>query len=308
MSLAYWQLALDGRAPPPVIDHPECGYYRSPRRGAAPLPLVIWLDDFGEIMGRLGDQDLTRDRLNEVWSFCAAHPVTEEAYRAVAHRGEPWPDMDATVSEQLAGIGHNDAPLDPLEALRKEIDIAAGGADKYETIADDETMARAQTLRAQLLTLHGQADEECEAEYRPHKAKADGVKSKWKPLLDSATAAANRVKKAMDAYGTRKLEAAEAQRKAIEAERAKAAETGTPAPPPPPIVAAAPAKVKGATGRAASGKPTKIVKSITDIDAAFAYCKEQPEVRDAIMQAAQRLVTAGHVVPGTEVKEEMRYK
>lgn len=306
---SYWKSALAKTTPPPVIviDQPEPGFYRSRRKTGAPLPLAIWLDG-SAVRGRLGEQDVTRDRLNELWSFCATHPVTEEAYRAVAERGEPWPDIDETVNDQFAGMGHNNPPSDPLEAMRREIYIAAGGADKYETIADDEAMTRAQTLRAKLLELYGAADKHCEDEYRPHKAAADGVKTKWGPLLAAATTAAKRIKTAMDAYGTRKLQAAEAQRRQFEDEQHKAAEAGKPAPAPPPVVAAAPAKIKGATGRAASGKPVKIVQSITDYAACYAYVAEQPEVRDAIMAAAQRLVTAGHIVPGTEVKEEMRYR
>lgn len=304
---AFWKAALAKQSPPIVIDEPMPGFYRSRQRQGAPLPLAIWREG-GEVRGRLGNQDVTRDRLNELWSFCATHPVTEEAYRAVAEFGQPWPDIDGTVNDQLAEMGHNNPPTNPLETLRKEIDIAAGGADKYETINDDDTMTRAQTLRASLLELYGKADKQCEDEYRPHKAAADGVKTKWSPLLAVATTAAKRVKTAMDAYGTRKLQAAEAQRRQTEDEQRKAVEAGQPAPAPPPIVAVAPVKIKGATGRAASGKPIKIVQAITDYEACYAYVKEQTEVREAIKSAAQRLVTAGHTVPGTEVKEEMRYR
>lgn len=304
---AYWKSALAGAKPQIIIDEPMPGFYRSRRKTGLPTPLAIWSEN-GEVKGRLGDQDLTRDRLNELWSFCATHPITEEVYRAVAERGEPWPDIDTTVNDQIAGQGHNSQAISPLEAIRKEIDIVAGGVEKYETINDDETLTRAQTLRASLLELHGKADKQCEDEYRPHKAAADGVKTKWGPVLVAATNAAKRIKAAMDAYGTRKFEAAAAQLRQIEDDRRKAAEAGQPAPPPPPVVAAAPAKIKGAVGRAASSKTVKVVKAVTDQDAAYAYLKEQPEVRDAIMDAAQRLVTAGHTVPGTEVKEEIRYR
>ena len=329
MSYAYWLAALaakkNGTAPPvAVVDQPEWGFYRSPRRGDVPLPLAIWSDgsfglhDDDALCGRLGSKEISRDRLNEVWMFACGHPITEEVYRAVAERGEPWPDIDATVNDHLAA-GHNSAAADPLETLRQKIDIAAGGADKYETIADDDAMTRAQTLRARLMELSGTADKHCEDEYRPHKVAADAVKTKWSPLMAVATAAAKRIKAAMDAYGTRKFQAAEAQRRAVEDEQRKAveaqrkaAEAGEPAPPPPPpsppAPAAAPAKIKGATGRAASGRMVKVVKSITDYALCYAYVADQPEVRASIMEAAQRLTTAGQNVPGTEVKEEMKYR
>lgn len=306
----YWKDALAGHSPAPIVDDPQPGFYRSRRKAGAPLPLAIWIED-GKVTGRMGGGDdareLTRDRLNEVWNFACANPVTEEAYRAVAERGEPWPDMDATVSDQLAQSGHNRPPTDPATLLHEQIEAASAGASEYATIASDEALARAQTLRSRLLELSGEADKTRKAEKAPHQAKADAVDDQWMPLVKKAKEFADKIKSAMNAWGTKKHEAAEAQRRAIEAAQRKAMEEGRPAPAPPPVVPAAPAKVKGAAGRAASGTPVKVVKAITDYAACYAYVSEQPEVRDAIMQAAQRLVTAGHTVPGTEVKEEIRY-
>ena len=156
--------------------------------------------------------------------------------------------------------------------------------------------------------MRGEADKHRKAEKQPHQDKADAVDAKWMPLVKKAKEYADKVLASMNVWATKKHEAAEKQRREIETAQRKAAEANKPAPTPPPVVAAAPAVVKGAAGRAASGKVVKVVKSVTDWAACYAYMYEQPEVRDAIMAAAQRLVTAGHVVPGTEVKDEMRYR
>lgn len=304
---AYWSAALAGAKPQIIIDEPMPGFYRSRRKTGLPTPLAIWSEN-GEVKGRLGDQDLTRDRLNELWSFCATHPITEEVYRAVAERGEPWPDIDGAVHDHMIGPGHNNPPTDPTELLREQIDAASKGADDYALIESDEALTRAQTLRSRLLELRKSADDHRVTEKQPHQDAAKSVDEKWMPLVKRAKELADKINAAMNAWGTKKHEAAEKQRREIEDANRKAAEANKPAPAPPPIVAAAPAVVKGAVGRAASGRPVNVVKAVTDQDAAYSYLKEQPEVRDAIKEAAQRLVTAGHTVPGTEVKEEIRYR
>ena len=91
------------------VDTPECGFYRkgvyqrgiirkgvfTPQEGANSRrigwePVAVFMN--GDVMtGRVGDTDMTGDALNELWSWIAGNPISEETYRAVAEHGEAWP-------------------------------------------------------------------------------------------------------------------------------------------------------------------------------------------------------------------------
>ena len=93
------------------VDDPQCGFYRkgvyergitrngvfipteganSKRIGWEPVAIFI-AGDAPVMVGRVGDHDLTGDDLNELWTWVAGNPISEETYRAIAENGETWP-------------------------------------------------------------------------------------------------------------------------------------------------------------------------------------------------------------------------
>ena len=46
-------------------------------------PVAIFMNE-NVMTGRIGDVDVTGDDLNELWTWVAGNPITEESYRADA--------------------------------------------------------------------------------------------------------------------------------------------------------------------------------------------------------------------------------
>ena len=110
----YWRAALAGEKPKMYVDDPQCGFYRTAIREHLPLkngqgsgwkrtgwePVAIFMIGeqltavigvSGEITG-MAQQTMTGDKLNEIWTYCAGNPISEEEYRSVAERNEGWSD------------------------------------------------------------------------------------------------------------------------------------------------------------------------------------------------------------------------
>lgn len=322
----FWQAALAGQKPEMNADNPHPGFYRTRRKNKAGqisyLPVAYFVRD-NELICFVGDDEVPLERGQEIWTYTGQHPVTEEAYRAVAERGENWPDIDAVVASQSTQLSNN-PPTDPAELLKEQIESAAAGIGDYAVIDSDAIRDRAQSLRSRLLELRLAADKEKDTAKRPHIEAGKQIEAKWKPLIEAAKSAADTIATAMGLWEDKKRKAAAearaaaeaASRKAAaEAEAAarKAAEEGRPAPIAAPIPVAAPipqvapAPIRGGYGRAASVK-VKPVATVVDYLAAVAYLIEQPDIRAAIDKTAQRLVDDGHTVPGVTVEEKAKIK
>jgi hypothetical protein len=94
----YWRDALEGRFGPVHTDDPRPGFYRTKivRGKDSPwTPVAIWQSEDGTLTALrhhfVVEAPLIVDP-NEIWTFCADYPITEEAYRAVAEHKRPWPD------------------------------------------------------------------------------------------------------------------------------------------------------------------------------------------------------------------------
>jgi len=310
----YWQNALNGKFGPVHEGDAQPGFYRKRTRREGPfVPVAIWHD--GEKMvavvgGKPADP-------SAIWTFVCQHPITEAEFRKVEAGGQ-WSDMDEGIAEH-ADRRNSDA-ADPAEALKDQIDGALERLADYATIATDEQVAKAQSLRARLNELSREADKNRKDEKEPHLEASRAVDAKWQPLVKSAKSGADQVAKAMSAYETEKLRAQrEAQRKAEEearkreeAERA-AKDAGEPVPatpePPQPEDPAPQVEttIRGGYGRAAAVKTVKVA-TVTDQDAAYAYgpVHDHPELKSLIAKLAQRAVDAGHDVPGVTVEEQVK--
>lgn len=281
----------DGEAQP--------GFYRKRKGRSGPFePVAIWRDESGGLVAKVGNEMADPVAL---WSWVCDKPVTEDAYRAVADDGKPWPDDAPT-------IGHNSGPANDFEALADQIESAGATVSDYEKIADDEMQSQAQAARARLNELSREADKKRTAEKAPHLEAGKAVDAKWQPLVKQAKTAADAIAKAMSAYETAKARKEAEERRRAEEEARKAAEARTPAevqptaePGPEPIKTT----VKGGYGRAATVKVVKVA-TVTDQDKAYQAMRTHPELIECIAKLAQRAVNAGHEIDGVSVEEERK--
>lgn len=306
----YWNNALKGEFGPVHDGDCQPGFWRKRKsRGGPFVPVATWEQD-GKIIALV---DGAAEDASSLWSYICRYPVTEEAYRACV-AGEPWPDEDVSVTASIAPppAGDNNPPQDEAEVLKAQIDAASANAAEYAEIADDDTAAKAQSARARLNELSGQADKKREAEKKPHLEAGKSIDAKWQPLVKAAKAAADGIAKALSAHETRKARAAaEQQRKVEEARQAALREALSKHPEAPlPVEVAAPpapvqATIRGAYGRAASKKEIKIA-TVTDQDAAYGFLKANAEIVAVIAKLAQKSVDAGFTVPGVTVTTEIK--
>lgn len=315
---AFWRAALANPAAIgdtlPVHDgDPQPGFYRKRHGNKTPWQTVAIWRHSGEIVAFVNGEATDPAA---VWSYACRNPIAEAAYHD-AMAGKPWKDQDAVVAEQIApGAGHNSAGMDEAAMLAEQIDAAKKGGSAYVKIVDDETAAKAQSLRSRLLELKGQAEKAHKKEKEPHLEAGRAVDKKWLPLAKDAEAAAKAIRDAMDAWETEKLrKQREAERLAqIAAEVARiealrAAEAGKPAPtpaPPPAPVSTIPTPIKGAYGRAASVGVVNVVTAIADQDALYGFLKTHPDLIACMLDLAKRAVAKGLTVPGITLEERAR--
>lgn len=105
-SYSWWRRALAGEFGPVHDGDPQPGFYRQPlcsKINVPWYPVAIWPDEDGKLVAMkhhaLIEQPIIADA-DELWSFCCEHPISEEAYRAVAEHKQPWPSMSFSKRER----------------------------------------------------------------------------------------------------------------------------------------------------------------------------------------------------------------
>lgn len=303
----FWRARLAGDTSPATNEDPQCGFFRVRERKGGPfVPLAIF-EDGSRIIGWLGPNPTGRvlvdEELNTRWAWCNTHAVTEVVYRAVAERGEGWPDQDASV----AAMGHNSNAVSDAEQIKSQIESAAVGAKDYAEIKNADQFARSQDLRSRLLELSRTADNRRKELKKPHQDAADGVDADWMPAVKAAKAAADKINAAQNTYSTRLLREREAAEAKIATEKAALEAKGVRLPdlaPPPPL----PSKVRGASGRGANVGTRTVVKSVTDWPALFAFFQSDEGIQSALLKLANKAVEGGQPVPGVETEVVGRVK
>lgn len=291
---------------------PQAGFYRKRQFKDGPfVPVAIWNTEGGMVALANG----VAANPFEIWSFAARNPIGEATYHMVL-AGGVWPDADPVVADQIAGAGHNSGVVDEAEMLRDQIEAAKVGAAAYAKITNDETSAKAQSLRSRLLELKGEAEKKHKKEKEPHLEAGRAVDKKWLPLAKDADATAVTIRAAMSAWETEKLQRqrkaerdAETARLAAQIAAEKAAAAGKPVEAPAPVVqpvAAVPTPIKGSYGRAASVGVVNVVTGITDQTALYDFLKGHPEMIDFMLTLAKRAVAKGLTVPGVSVEEQAK--
>jgi hypothetical protein len=323
MAWRYWEQALEnpkalGKEFFAYPDDPQVGFYKA-RYEDRPWESVAIFWHEGKLIGLRGGEPVKAAHMGTLWNWCCRNPISEEEYKA--RLAGTWAGDDPVV---VSMIGHNAG--DDLEMLRDQIAAAEAGADAYRGINSDEQAGRAQSLRARLNELAGEADKRREALKKPHFEAGKAIDKDWMPLVKSAKAIADWIKEEITAYETLKLRERrrlEEERQRLEQERLReeervaenirrAEEAGRPvvvppAPPPlPPLPPAPDTKLKGSYGRAASVTTEKVVTAVGDWDALFGFLRDHPELQKLMRDLAQRLVKAGHDVPGVTIQERAR--
>jgi len=300
-SYAYWRAAL---ADPKrlhsrdftVTSTPECGFYRT--RDDAPV--AIWKDEDDTIIA-VGGEEIHHRRHEGVWRAVARRPIPEEWYHIVRDGGA-WPDLD----EGLAGMGHNTRGMDEVA----QIDELHDQVRTYREIDDDETAARAVSLRARLMELRAIVDKKREALKAPHLKQARDIDEAWMPPVKKAAGAANILKALVETWESKKRRAAReaeekqraAEAKAFEATFGTVEPLAVPVPPPKD-------QIRSGYGRAASVTERREVVGITNLDLALQAYRWSDEVAEALIKLAQQAVDRGaSELPGflIEVKARLR--
>lgn len=291
----WWALKLGGSPMEMNEGTPHAGFYRWPRKaqyGARKtfLPVAYWPGDNGKLNCRIGDQDVSPERGEEIWPSVGNHPVTEQAYRAVAQDGASWPDEHELVDMR----GHNRAPEEHTFAtLQEDIDNLSREAKERldgPAIADQDEADRLSNLADALAELHKIADDRRKAEKKPHDDAAVAIQKKWAPLLLRAETYKNIKYKLLTPWQL-------AQEKALKEEAEAAAAAGQPA------AAETRRPRAGTRGRAMTLKSIKRAE-ITDYAETLKFFSESPDVKALVQDLANRAVRSGVTVPGTKVITE----
>lgn len=244
MSFNRWRARLAGEKVVTYLqpDEDDEGYYRRPitepklaangqRNGQKRIigwePVAYFIDR-GKLCGVIGDRDMAINEVTDesLWSWVVRYPISEETYRAVAERGEPWPDLimnQATrdllpqaiptsnerlapgtiVGEIVPAANRDVAKSDnrPPEELPPEvehaqaIDSAIGAAPTKITSEAEAAIALGSKNRIAELRLA--ADKAGKAIYEPIYRDYKKVQAVWSPIVARAVAAEGKLQTAI---------------------------------------------------------------------------------------------------------------
>ena len=292
MSFNRWRARLAGEKVVTYLqpDEDDEGYYRRPitepklaangqRNGQKRIigwePVAYFIDR-GKLCGVIGDRDMAINEVTDesLWSWVVRHPITEELYRAVAERDEPWPDLKQigvdlvpgdgfqipTSNERLApgtlmgeivpaanrevARGDNNPPdVLPEVEHAQAIDSAIGAAITKVTTEAEAAIALGSKNRIAELRLA--ADKAGKAIYEPIYRDYKKVQAVWSPIVARAVAAEGKLNTAVLTFReferqrlAKEQREADAKQKLIDEHNEKAAQLAIAAgrPEPAPVV------------------------------------------------------------------------
>lgn len=327
MNYDYWKAALAGENPKMFVDQPELGFYRnaikqrdakgnSKRIGWAPI--AVFMDD-DTMTARVGDRDISGDALNELWSYIAGNPISEETYRAVAERGEPWPGELAAVPAANRDVTSADnSPPEVLTDVDHATGIDTAISAAIKVVTNETEAAQALGSKNRIAELRLAADKAGKALYDPHYREYKRLHGLWSPMVARADAAEKTLQKAILTFREKERQriaaeqaVAEAKQREIDEANERAAQrsiaAGLPEEPPEVVEVeqpAAPAPILPTYGtRKIKEEVHVILESITDYDAVYTFLKAEPKVKSLLLELATAKVKAGFTVPGTTTRE-----
>ena len=326
---AFWQAALAGEKPKMFVDQPECGFYRQAikerdakgnNKRVGWTPVAIFVDgEAPALVGRIGDREVTGDALNELWSYVAGNPISEETYRAVAERGEPWPGETGTVPAANRDVEKTDnSPPGEMTDVdhASGIDAAIGAALKV--VSNEEDAAKALGSKNRIAELRLAADKAGKAFYDPPYREYKRLHGLWSPMVGRADAAEKSIQKTILTFREKeRLRLAEEQRLAeakqreIDEANERAAQRSIAAGEPevaPEVVEvempAAPTPILPTYGTRKIKEEVKFfLDKVTSWDMLLAHYKNNSDVQALLMKLAGADIKAGFTVPGTTTRE-----
>lgn len=226
----WWLKKLAGEVVEVSADNPQAGFYRKKGKGDRPwLPVALWWDGPKDEEGELIDDarlvcnkgfahDAEEVDPQEIWTWIADQPVTEEAYRAAFETGA-WPD-DAP--RRRDGIGGN-LPEDPLSAveaeLEGEIEVVAEFLRKpVETQADADKIG---PWTKRILALRQRAERLHDEEKRPYLDAGKVVDDKWRLPIAEAAELVKKLRDHLQPFLTKQKRAEDERTRAAAAEAAR---------------------------------------------------------------------------------------
>lgn len=359
MSFDRWRARLAGEKVQTFLqpDAEDEGYYRKPitepklaangqRNGQKRIvgwtPVAYFIDR-GKLCGVIGDRDMA---INEVldeslWSWVVRHPITEELYRAVAERGEPWPDLAQKAApedgwqqqegeEMMRGadidagnipavnrtVTRTDNQPPPEEVIPPEVEHARGidsaiGAAPTKITSEAEA-AVALGSKNRIAELRLAADKAGKAIYQPPYAEYKRLHGLWTPPVARAEAAEKKLNTAILTFrenerrrlAKEKADADEKQR-LIDVANEEAAQRAIAAgrPEPAPVIAPEPAPV---VQQATPIAPTYGTRKLKEEVKKFAVINDDVEVyrhfrADADVRALLEKLTTNAIQSGATV-------
>lgn len=331
MSYDFWKAAMAGEKPKMFVDDPQLGFYRRQvkqrdakgnNKRVGWMPIAVFTVSYGTddtIVARVGDRDVTGDALNELWSYIAGNPISEETYRAVAERGEPWPGELATVPAANREV--TSADNDPPEVLTDKdhaagIDTAISAAIK--SVTNETEASQALGSKNRIAELRLAADKAGKALYDPPFREYKRLHGLWSPMVARADVAEKSLQKSILTFREKERQriaaeqaAAGAKQREIDEANERAAQRAIAAGIPeevPDVVdveqPAAPAPILPTYGTKKLKEEVKtFLDSVNDFDAVYTYFKDTAEVKTFLTTLATAAVKAGRTVPGTTTRQ-----
>lgn len=327
----WYQNALKGEFGPIHESDPQQGYYRVRRKGEPWEPVAIFYPEGSDELVAYRNGREARD-INSLWTWACRSPINFEAYEK-AMAGDGFADEPRAAP----GIGDNSGEADPFDAIAIEL---AGEIEMAEGFLKVEVKTQADADKAgiwakRLTDLAKRADNQRVVEKEPHLAASRAVDDRWRDpianakewatklkrhvegfLIQQKRAEEERQRKAREEADAARRVAAEAARKAQEAEQQPEADREAAAKEAERLAAQAKQaeqdaearKVNaGRTGARVSVRVEK-VGVVTDYGKAAAalVAMNHKDLIATIDQLAQRAAKAGMPFDGMEIRETER--
>lgn len=284
----WWRDALAGVKGEAHDGHPHPGFYRRRKvKGGPWLPVAIWRDDLGLVQCVVGAEFAPEDA-DDTWLACALHPVTEADYRHACSTGA-WPgDAPATP----AAAASNNPPTE-AQALPARIEEAVQKARAWlegRSIVSQADADRCETMVHELAGLAKAADEQRDAEVRPHLEAQRAANARWKPIVDAASSQVRAIKAALAPF----LKAREAEKRAAAATAVARGDE---------VRVDTRATTSGLSGRRVALR-TVTRANVTDWEKAALFFANNPELQAVVQKLANKVAAVGGTVPGVEIMKE----
>jgi hypothetical protein len=279
-------------------------------------PVALFVDDMGALRCQIANSVVASERRDDSWQSFVSYPITEEIWRSVTERGEPWPDFSpadamlvpaANREVTAADNTEPDQPLDVQHAVAIDNAIAAA----LKAVTNEAEAAQALGSKNRIAELRLAADKAGKAIYEPIYRTYTAEQKKWSPIVARATAKEKELNTAILTFREKErqriaVETAAKQREIDEA-NAKAAERDIalaelPTEVVEPVIVAPTPIVATYGTRKLKEEVKTFLDSVNDFDAVYTYFKGTDEIKAFLTTLATAAIKAGRTVPGTTTR------